>query len=106
MAEDADRIARIARRLAALPEDEIENDPEFLALSDEDRKAVTRFAAQATAQALQTAEADSEMAESFDSAADADLLEVLAEPLACTARLERQHHVTRPERRVAATAPF
>jgi hypothetical protein len=77
MAEDADRIARIARRLAALPEDEIENDPEFVALSNDEREAVARFAAQVTAEALQTAEADSEMADSFGSAADADLMEVL-----------------------------
>jgi hypothetical protein len=77
MAEDADRIAPIARRLAALPMDEIENDPEFLALSDEDREAVARFAARGTAEALETAEADSEMAESFGSAAHADLMEVL-----------------------------
>jgi hypothetical protein len=77
MAEDADRIARIAVRLAALPEDVIENDPEFLVLSDEDREAVARFAAQGTAEALETAVADSEMAASFSSAADADLIEVL-----------------------------
>jgi hypothetical protein len=77
MAEDADRIARIARRLAALPEHEIEHDPEFLALSHADREAVARFAAQGTADALETAAADSEMAESFGSAADADLIEVL-----------------------------
>jgi hypothetical protein len=78
MAEDADRIARIARRLAALSEDEIENDPEFLALADADREAVARLAAQRTADALETAVADSEMAESFSSAADADLIEVLS----------------------------
>jgi hypothetical protein len=77
MADDADRIARIARRLAALPEDAIENDPEFRALSSDERDAVARFAAQGTAEALRTAPADSEMAESFDSAADADLIEVL-----------------------------
>ena len=77
MAEHADRIARIARRLAALPEDEIENDPEFVALSNDEREAVARFAAQGTAEALRTAAADSEMAESFGSAADADLMEVL-----------------------------
>jgi hypothetical protein len=77
MAEDADRIARIARRLAALGEDEIENDPEFLALSNADREAVARSAAQGTVEALETAAADSEMAESFGSAADADLIEVL-----------------------------
>jgi hypothetical protein len=77
MAEDADRIARIARRLATLREDEIENDPEFLALSNADREAVARSAAQGTAHALETAAADSEMAESFGSAADADLIEVL-----------------------------
>ena len=77
MADDADRIARIARRLAALPEDAIEHDAEFLALSSDERDAVARFAAQRTAEALQTAEADSEMAESFGSAAHADLMEVL-----------------------------
>jgi hypothetical protein len=77
MAEDADRITRIARRLAALPMDDIENDPEFLALSDEDREAVARFAAQGTAETMETAEADSERGESFGSAADADLIEVL-----------------------------
>jgi hypothetical protein len=77
MAEDADRIAPIARRLAALPMDEIENDPEFLALSDADREAVARFAAQGTAEALEAAEADSERGESFGSATDADLIEVL-----------------------------
>ena len=77
MAEDADRITRIARRLAVLPMDEIENDPEFLALSEADREAVARFAAQGSAEVLEAAEADSERGESFSSAADADLMEVL-----------------------------
>jgi hypothetical protein len=77
MAEDADRIARIATRLAGLSEAEIENDPAFLALSEADREAVARFAAQETAEVLEAAEADSERGESFSSATDADLIEVL-----------------------------
>jgi hypothetical protein len=74
---NADRIAQLAERFASMSPEELKQDADFHALSDEDRAAIAAYADQRAVHLRERSEADLAIAEPFQWAASVDPLEVL-----------------------------
>lgn len=77
MASNDERIARLVQRLSGMSEDEIASDPEFVALTDDERNGFSALARQKAAHHEERVEAHLEAADSFGWAGSTDYVDAL-----------------------------